>query len=70
MDGNTTPKQPVTPLPSEELANDAHEAGAEADVTPRVSGDTHLPASESDQLRETDRTSDNPENDITKLPPG
>jgi hypothetical protein len=63
------PPKPEKRLLSEELEQDARDAGVSSDELIGPGGDTHLPASESDAMRD-ERARPNPERDILNLPPG
>jgi len=67
------PPKVADPLPSAALEQDAREAGVEADQATARGRDDHLPASESEQLSgegESAEAPRNPEENLTKLPPG
>ena len=59
------------PLSSEELERDAEEAGFRPGQTTGATGDTHLPASESEVLADQEELRPAPiERALTQLPPG
>lgn len=60
--------EPTKPLPSEELEQDAREAGVEPEQQTDRDGDTHVPASESGAVDGGAR-SDDVERDVANLPP-
>jgi len=71
-DEKHTPSQDETrPLGSEELERDVAAGGLRPDDRGDAAGETHLPASESDVIREAPRGRPNGLDDaLTRLPPG
>jgi hypothetical protein len=63
------PDPGAEPLSSPERAKDAAEAGVTGDDGTQTSGDTHLPASESDALSRKERERADPARKVTALPP-
>jgi len=64
------PPAPGKPLSSEELEQDAAEAGIPSDEAVEGGGDSHLPASESGELAREERRRPPLERALTELPPG
>ncbi len=51
IDDRKIPEQSNQPLPASDLAKDAQDAGIQSDEKVEGGSDTHLPASEADELR-------------------
>lgn len=63
------PEVSAPPLSAEELEKDAKDRGVEVDETVRKGSGTHLPASETDHIPETEDGKASPGSEADKLPP-
>ena len=64
------PPEAEKPLSSEELEREAEETGFGPGETTGATGDTHLPASESEELADQEERRPPIERGLTQLPPG